>query len=511
MVLKYLFYTETINIMDVIIIGAGLAGLSAGIHLLNRGFKVRIYEKRSCAGGRASRFEERGFRIDMGPTLVFIPDVIEDLFASVGRNRCDYFRLKRLEPGYRVGFSDGKSFIMCSDISELKRQIAEFAPGRERLFDRYCRDVGDKFEFSRGAFIEKNFNSILEMADGDSISSLFKIKPWGTAYGHVNRYFRNPHLAGAFSFQTFYLGQSPCRTPSLYNLLAYLEFTYGTWYPMGGLYEVPLALARLFEEMGGVLRINAEVEKIHVENGRAAGVRLKPDELELADVVVSNRDLPASMRDFVDQRHRPRVSDRKIRGWHYGASCFMMYLGLRRKIEGLFHHNILINTDFKGATRRIFDKGLLPEEPYLYVCCPSKTDPLAAPEGKEALYILAIVPNLKGRVHWGREAKAFRKKILERLAANGTPVREEDIEVEKVMTPHDFEKEFGTYDGAAFGLSPDFFQSAAFRPPIRSKDVRGLYHVGASTHPGGGIPVTLTCGKLAAEQIVKDFGVPVRR
>lgn len=491
--------------MKTIIVGAGLAGLSCGIHLAKRGHDVTIFEKNTRIGGRANRVEEAGFKIDMGPTLVLMPEVLEGLFRSCGRNLTDYLTLKKLEPGYRVLFSDGQHFDMTSDLNKLKGEVTRFIPDGLKAFDAYHRDVREKFEASRFTFIEKNFNHWTEMVGLGSAAAFLRIKPWGNAYDHVAGYFKEPHVAAALSCQNLYLGQSPWLTPALYNLLAYVEFTYGVWYPMGGLHTVPQAMAKLLGELGGRIVLGEEVEALEMQNRRAVGIRLKSGAVHRADAVVSNRDLPSSFKKFVPASCRPSVSDARIDRWHVGCSTFMLYLGLKSKLKGLFHHNIILPKNYKRSADQIFLEGRLPEEPMLYVCCPTKSDPSLAPEGGEALYVLAIVPNLSGRVDWASSQEAFRQKILALFLENGVEIREEDIVLERRFTPEDFKSLYGNHLGNAFGLAPDFFQSAAFRPSIKSKDVRGFYHVGASTHPGGGIPMTLTCGRLAAEEIEKNL------
>lgn len=491
--------------MEIIIIGAGLGGLSCGVHLALAGHQVRIFEKNNRIGGRANRVEEAGFKIDMGPTLVLMPEVLEGLFKSAGRNLADYIQLKKLDPGYRILFSDGQHFDMSSDPQKIRAEVTKFIPDGLPGFEAYVRDVREKFEASRYTFIEKNFNHWTEMIGLDSAAAFLRIKPWGNAYDHVNGYFKEPHVAAALSCQNLYLGQSPWLTPSLYNLLAYIEFTYGVWYPVGGLHTVPMGLAKLFRELGGQIVLGEEAASLEMSGRRATGVRFKSGRIENADAVVSNRDLPSSFRAFVPAAARPAMNDRQIDKWHIGCSTFMLYLGFKKKIDGLFHHNILLTQNYKQSADQIFVEGRLPDQPLLYVCCPSKSDASLAPEGGEALYVLALVPNLNGKVEWSPATAAnFRKKIFEQFRANGVELREEDIVLERQFTPEDFKSLYGNHVGNAFGLSPDFFQSAAFRPSIKSKDVDGFYHVGASTHPGGGIPMVLTCGRLAAEQIHKD-------
>ncbi len=492
--------------MQIIIIGAGLAGLSCGIHLARQGHQVRIFEKNQRIGGRANRVDEAGFKIDMGPTLVLMPEVLENLFRSAGRSLPDYITLKRLEPGYRILFSDGKHFDMSSDPQKIRSEVTKFIPDGLPAFERYVRDVREKFEASRYTFIEKNFNHWAEMVSLESAAAFLRIKPWGNAYDHVKGYFDEPHVAAALSCQNLYLGQSPWLTPALYNLLAYLEFTYGVWYPMGGLHAVPEGLAKLFKELGGQILLGEEVESLVIEKNRAAGIRLKSGLVYDADAVVSYRDLPASFKKFVPASERRDMSDAKLDKWHYGCSTFMLYLGMKSRVDGLNHHNILLPQAYKEETDRIFVEGRLPDKPLLYVCCPTKTDPSLAPEGGEAIYVLSIVPNLNGKVDWEAELPEFRKRIFDQFRANGVELREDQIALERHFTPKDFETLYGSQRGTAFGLAPDFFQSAAFRPAIKSKDIKGLYHVGASTHPGGGIPMVLTCGRLAAEQIRKDSG-----
>lgn len=491
--------------MNASIIGAGLGGLSCGIHLLKKGFQVKIYEKHSRSGGRVNVIEQNGFKIDMGPTLVLMPEILENVFKTAGKKLSDYIRLRPLDPGYRIFFANGQSFDMTNNPSRMIRQVLEYAPGRERSFYAYRRDVEKKFVHSRRAFIEKNFESFWDMVNWESLIGFFHIRPFGNAYQHVYRFFKNHELAIAFSCQTLYLGQSPFKTPSLYNLLAYLEFTYGIWYPEGGMSQIPKALEKLFIDMGGILQFDSEIESIVVQDRKASGIRLKNGTVELSDAVISNRDLPASYYHFVDSKFRRSVTDKKIRNWHYGSSCVLIYLGLKKRIKGLLHHNILISSNFKRSCQEIFERGVFPEEPLLYVCSPTQTDPSLAPEGKEIVYILALAPNLKDSNASPEDITSFCERIFRRIKSNGVDIEQKDIELRHVFTPQDFESSYGSFYGNAFGLAPDFFQSACFRPQSKSKDVKGLYHTGASTHPGGGIPMVLTSGRLVAEQVDADF------
>lgn len=487
--------------MQVAIIGAGLAGLSCGIHLARQGVRVAIYEKNARIGGRANIVDEKGFRIDMGPTLVLMPQVLEGLFETAGRKLSDYLTLQELDPGYRITFGDGRSIGIRRDKRKMLEEARQFAPVSDAAFAAYVKDVQDKFEYSRGTFIERNFESVLDIVSLESLYSFFKIKPFGNAFDHARRHFKNDELALAFSCQNLYLGQSPLKTPSLYNLLAYIEFTYGVWYPKGGMHQIPLALERLFKELGGEIRLNAEVESLIIENKRAKGLKLKGGTIESADAVVSNRDLPASMMNFVQEAARPQTSDARIKNWHYGSSCILFYLGFRKKLKNVLHHNILLAKDTRTALHEIFEAGVLPKEPLLYVCSPTQTDASLAPAGKDILYVLALAPNLNSGIDWDKELPAFRQRVLERIRQNGIDADEHDIELERVFMPKDFESRYGNFYGNAFGLAPDFFQSACFRPMTKSKDVSRFYHVGASTHPGGGIPMVLTCGRLVADQV----------
>lgn len=491
--------------MKITIIGAGLSGLSCGIHLLNQGHQVMILEKNDRVGGRANIVSEKGYKIDMGPTLVLLPEILNNLFLETGRNLSDYLTLKKLEPGYAVLFSDGKKFEMTTDIQNLRMQADSFTENGSKLFDKYHEDVRAKFESSRSTFIERDFASLWEMIGWNEMSAAMKIKPLGNAYQHLYRIFKDPYLATALSCQALYLGQAPQKTPALYNLLAYSEFTYGIWYPMGGMRQIPLALEKVFKEMGGEIQLNAPVKKIATESKRVTGVILENGVQYHSDVVVSNRDLPASYTSFIEEQDRPRVSNRKINGWNYGCSTFMIYLGLSKRLKNVLHHNLLVTKDFERPIDQIFNQGTLPDEPLLYVCCPTQTDPSLAPEGHEALYILCIVPNLNGKVDWTKDRAEFRKRVFKRIHQAGIEFEESDIQMEEQFSPEDFRDLYGTHLGTAFGLAPDFLQSAAFRPSIKSKDIQGLYHVGMSTHPGGGIPMVLTCGKLCAHRIRQDI------
>jgi phytoene desaturase len=267
------------------------------------------------------------------------------------------------------------------------------------------------------------------------------------------------------------------------------------------MHQVPLALAKLFEELGGEIQCDSEVDSLVIENRTAKGVRLKDGTKELFNLVVSNRDLPGSYRNFVNEKDRARVSNNRIKNWNYGCSAVLFYCGMKKKVKGYQHHNIVLSDDYKKTLREIFDQGILPDDPVLYVCSPTQTDATLAPKGKDIVYVLALAPNLNSHVDWQREVKKFRERVIKRIQKSGFEFNESDIELERVFTPMDFNKRYGTYYGNGFGLAPDFFQSACFRPMTKSKDIKNFYHVGASTHPGGGVPMVITSGRLVAEQI----------
>jgi len=489
---------------NIIIIGAGIGGLSAAIRLQADGHKVTILEKEALVGGRAHRINQAGYKFDTGPTILMMTDVLYDTFAYANKNLDDYIDLVQLEPNYKTWFPDGETIEVSSNLPRFAKELARIDPKAPEQFLRFFADVAKIYRLARGQFIDKNFDSLRDFIDVKAGWQLLRGRGLYKLYNFVSHYFTNWRLRQLFSFQSMYLGVTPYEAPAIYSVVSYMETGLGIWYPKGGMHALPKAFAKLCKELGVNIRLKAAVESIVIEGKRTTGVRLANGEYLSADIVVSNADLTYTYKNLVASEHRKRLPDKKIDALKQASSALLFYWGVDHPLVGMLHHNVYFSEDFKHNLEEIFHAKKLPDDPAFYLYIPTKTDPQLAPAGKHVLYVLVPVPNLSAEVDWTAATKQIKARVLERIKTIMHVDVAPHIETEAVFTPEDFLTKFNLTDGSAFGLSHFFFQSGYFRPHNVSRDVGGLYFVGASTYPGSGIPMVTLSGKLVAERINQD-------
>ncbi|HUM14055.1 MAG TPA: phytoene desaturase family protein [Candidatus Nitrosotalea sp.] len=479
-----------------IVVGAGIGGLAAGIRLAARGWRVTMFDKNREPGGRMSTVTAGGFSWDVGPTLIMMPEVLRELFAAAGRRLEDYVELTRVDPYYRVVFEDAGHLDLTGNLPDMVANVEALEPGAG---PRYLEFLGAAERLSRrtrDAIVERRFGGLSDLARPDVLLALLRARPLSSVADVVAAHFRSPRLRRAFSFQTLYLGTSPARTPAAYVMIPFVEAALGVWYPRGGVHRIALGLAALARELGVDLQLGTPVDRIVTDNGRATGV-LVEGAVEPADVVVSNADWAYTQERLLD--HGERVAGRD-----FGCSGVLFLIAVRGTVVGP-HHTFLLSRDFDGNLADLFERRRLPEQPSIYLSRPTATDASLAPAGTELLYVLVPSPNLESGVDWRAELPGFRARVLTRLAAAGLGDLESRIVAETALTPEDFGARYNLAAGSAFGLAATLLQSGPFRPTIRSRRYGGLYHVGASSHPGGGVPIVALSGRMAAEAIEEDW------
>ena len=322
----------------------------------------------------------------------------------------------------------------------------------------------------------------------------------------VKRYFEDPRHRFTFSFHPLFIGGNPFRAPAVYLMIPYLEKTGGVWFCKGGMYNLVRALENIFKELGGIVETEAAVEQIVVENRKAKGVLVRGRFYE-ADGVISNADLAYTYGELIKSEHRRRWSDKKLRKTQYSMSAFLLYLGVRKKYPQLKHHTLILSKRYKALIDDIFDNKVLPDDFSMYLHIPSQTDPTMAPEGCESMYVLIPVPNLESGVNWVKTKAAYTDRVLTFLENDfGLTALKQSIEVLEMFTPSDFKRERNNHLGSAWGVEPKLTQTAYFRPNNRSEDIKNLYFVGASTHPGAGVPGVLLTAETTIKLVVKDLG-----
>lgn len=490
---------------SVIVIGAGPGGLASAMLLASAGFGVRLLERESTVGGRTSSVRQDGFTFDRGPTFFLFPEVLESIFAMCGRRLADEVRLERLDPHYRLTFERGGNMDVSSDVEALKRQIAAFDARDSARVEAYLESNRRKFEAFRPV-LEAPFGSHLDLLKLPLLELLPLLRPWASVDEDLRRFFDDPRVRLAFSFQSKYLGMSPFKCPSLFTILAFLEHRFGVHHPIGGCAAVSEAMARVARDLGVSIQLDEPVEEILFDGRRATGVRTRADQYR-CDALVLNADFANAMRTLVPDRLRRKWTDRRIATTKMSCSTYMLYLGIEGRYDDLPHHTILLADDYEEQLADIDERHRLPRTPSVYVHNPSLVDPSLAPAGMSSLYVLAPVTHMHPNVDWSVESEPFKRVVFGQLGKLGLGDLEGRVRTERVCTPADWELGTGLYKGATFSLAHSLDQMLSFRPHNRFDDLDGVYLVGGGTHPGSGLPVIYQSAKISARLVAEDFGM----
>lgn len=490
----------------IIVIGAGVGGLATAVRLQSQGYDVTIYEKFDRVGGKMNLIAGDGYNFDLGPTIVMMPEVYEDVFKFAGVNPKDYIPMEKIEPMYSLYYDDGDKLKVTTDYVEMNKMLEGISYNDAQGFYEYIAEIYRRYLVAKDDFIERSFRGPKDFYNPYTIKQTFKLKTFDSAYHTISKYLEDDKLRKMLSFQTLYIGISPYNGPSIYTIIPMVEMLYGVWFIKGGMYTMANAMERLFKELGGNVYLNSEVDEIIFKDKKAIGIRLNGKEI-YADYIVCNADFPYAMKNLVkDKEVKGKYTDEKIDKMKYSCSCFLMYLGIDKKLDQMDCHNVFFAKDFDKNIEDIFT-GTVPEDPSFYAYVPTKMDESLAPKGKESLYVLVPVPELsKSKENWDEEfVNEYKERILNIIS---NKINERDlkahIEFEKLITPNDFKDKFNVYNSATFGLAPTLFQSNYYRPHNKYKYAENLYFAGSSVHPGAGVPMVLTSAKLACEEIIRD-------
>lgn len=478
-----------------VVIGSGFGGLAAAIRLRARGYDTTILEMRDKPGGRAYVYEDQGFIYDAGPTIITVPFVLDELAEIAGRTLSDYVSIVPCEPYYRINFDDGRAFDYSGDPAKLEAEIAKFNPDDVAGYRRFLAYAGKVFDKAFTELADHSFDSVWEMVK--VAPDLIRLRAEQSVYRRVSSFIKDPALRQVFSFEPLLIGGNPLRSSAIYAMIHYLEKTWGVHFAMGGTGALVRGLARMFEDIGGKMHMNARVEEIRVAEGRVTGVGVASGETFPADVVVSNGDVANTYRKLIKPEHRRKWTDRRLEKMRYAMSLFVIYFGTDRTYPHLPHHSIVLGPRYEGLLGDIFDRKIVAEDFSLYMHTPTRTDPSLAPPGCETFYVLSPVPHLGGGQDWDAIKDDYANRILASLEKEHlVPDLRKHLVSKLIFTPKDFETQLDAYLGTAFQFEPILTQSAWFRPHNKSEDVEGLYFVGAGTHPGAGLPGVISSAKV---------------
>ena len=476
-----------------LVVGAGFGGLAAAIRLSAMGYRVQVLEKLDGPGGRAYVRRQDGFTFDGGPTIITVPFLFEELWGLCGRKLSDDIDLRLMDPFYRVRFDDGTHFDYSGDPERMRAEVARLSPDDVAGFDQFVAEADLCYQLGFEALGCKAFDSIFDLLA--ALPSMARMRAWRTMHGLVASYFKHPKLRMAMSLQTLLIGGNPFSVTGVYSLINALERRYGVYSAMGGTGAIVQGMVNLLQARGVPLRCNAEVKRIMVEDGRATGVQLATGEQLSADIVVCNSDTAWTYRNLVAPEHRRHWTDQRIERGRYSMSLFVWYFGTDRQYTDVPHHTMVLGPRYEGLLNDIFRHHRLADDFSLYLHRPSATDPSVAPSGCDTFYVLSPVPHLQSGTDWAQQAEPYRQAVCRRLEETLLPGLSQHVISSHVMTPQNFQDDLLSFKGAAFGLEPLLLQSAWFRPHNRSEDVENLFMVGASTHPGAGVPGVLMSAK----------------
>lgn len=491
--------------LKTIVIGAGLGGLAAACRLARLGCEVTVVERNDSIGGKVNRFITEGYSFDTGASLVTMKHVFEELFDFCESKIEDRLKFREIDPICRYNWSDGTVLDASSDLERTERQIAEISTGDAARFREYLDDSRRKFEIAERTFLAKSLNELPTLIRPRYAPDLARISAFRSLSSHNERYFESEKLRQLFDRFATYSGSSPYKIPATFSLIPHVEFGLGAWYVDGGIYKIPLAIESLAGDLGVEFRTGETVSEIVVEDGAVRAVRLESGEQLRSESVVANADAISVCRELISDEHLSGSSKRRVKKMEPSMSGFVLLLGVNRRFDSLAHHNIFFSDDYRAEFENIFEARRPADDPTIYVSASSRTDPSQAPSGCENLFVLVNAPYTDASTDWNSEKSGYRDLVLEKLESFGLTGLGPAIEVEKIITPEDFERKFRANRGSIYGASSNGLLSAFFRMPNRSRSIAGLYFVGGTTHPGGGMPLVLISARLTAELIENDF------
>lgn len=490
----------------IIVIGAGVAGLSAAVRLQKLGYEVTLYEKDRQVGGKMNQIKTAGFTFDLGPTIVMMPEIYREVFEFCGKDPDDYIPMKKVDPMLKLYFNKEEPIEFSNDLIELTKTLENISPEDTQGYFAFLADIYQRYTIAKEAFITKSFRGFWDFYNPKSLWAGIRLRTFSDAYTSISKFVKDDRLRKSLAFQTLYIGVSPYQGPSLYTIIPMIELFYGVYFIEGGMYTLATSLARLFEELGGKIVYETSVDEILIDNKIAKGIRIGKEQV-MADAIVCGADFPYAMKELIpDERKREKYTNKKIAKFEYSCSCFLMYLGLDKKYPEEHLHSIYFAEDFKQNVDDLFERGKLPDDPSFYLYRPSLMDDSLAPEDQEGLYVLVPVPELSKYEKWTEQTmQAYRQKII-RLLKEKTIFKDidEHIVSETLITPKDFSERFNAYNGATFGLKPTLKQSNYYRPHNKFSAAENLYFCGSSTHPGAGVPIVMQSAKLAVEELLRD-------
>jgi len=488
---------------SVVVIGAGIGGLTAAIHLARRGLHVTIIEKNSHPGGRCGRLSREGHHFDTGPTLFVMPLLYEAEFHTLGASLREQLDLRRVDPTYHLVFDDGIQLALTSDMNSMQEQLESIQPGSFQGLLRYLQEGDRHYQLVLDKLVNRNFSKASDFFNFQNLPLILRLKALINHYRNMSAYFDEPRLKSAFTFQDIYMGLSPFEASATFSMMPYTELAHGVWYPKGGMYSVVEALTGLAHQAGVEFEFNVSVERLEVDGNKTQSVILSDGRTIKPDIVLANADLPYVYNNLLPNDREAKRLSRK----HFSCSVISFFWGVEQTYEALGPHTLFLADDYRENFISIIRDLSLPANPSLYIHAPARLDPSMAPRGQDTLTAIVPVGHMSenGDQDWSELQDIARQHVFRRLQTLGITDFEADIKFEETYTPPSWRKRYNLERGSTHGLAHTLTQMAYFRPANRHPRYQNLYFVGASTHPGTGMPTAMVSGRLVSERILNDF------
>ena len=485
----------------IIVIGSGFGGLSITSRLRSNGFDTTLIEKQPDLGGRARTFLHKGYKYDAGPTVITAPYLIEELFNIHSEKLTDYVNLLPVKPWYRFLF-DNNEYLdygdnLRSTVKEIRtkygndnaKSYIKLLKHSKRIFNKAFMELSDEPFESLGSMVKH-------------LPELLRIRFDRSVYKAVDKHIGNIHLNQALSMHPLLVGGNPYSTTSIYLLIQYLEWKWGVYYAEGGTGKIVDALEKLLRNKGVEIRKNTEAKKIVSKNNKIIGVETEYG-LISCDAVVCNSDPTYTYKNLLGFKPNKLSNNFNLK---HSMSLFVLYFSTKKIYTNVQHHTIIFSKRHYELLNDIFNKKIFVNDPSLYLHRPGATDPSMIQNNNDTFYVLAPVPNNLSNIDWDKRGEEFSSIIINTLESKIMPELKNNIVDSFYITPNYFENELNTYAGSGFGIQPVFTQSAYFRYGNKARETKGLYFVGASTHPGAGVPGVLSTAKVTEKLIVRDYG-----
>jgi phytoene desaturase len=489
----YYFYTMKQN-KSIHIIGSGFSGLASAALLAKQGYQVTVLEKNEQVGGRARLWEKDGFIFDMGPSWYWMPDIFENYYALFGKKVSDFYDLKRLDPGYRVYFGEDDFVNIPANMEELEAVFENIEVGSAAGLKAFMKQAAYKYKVAMGDYVFRPSHHISEFIDVKLMVESLRIQMLKPMSKHVRKYFKNPKLIQLLEFPVLFLGATAQKIPAMYSLMNFADLSLGTWYPIGGMYQIVKAMENIAIEQGVKFELNSEVTKINIENGIVQTLEVNNKSIK-TDFVVASGDYHFIEQNLIAKEYR-NYTESYWQKRVMSPSSLLFYIGLDKKVEGIEHHNLFFDEDLDLHAKEIYTDPKWPTKPLFYVSCVSKTDLSSAPEGKENLFFL--VPLAPGLI----DSEEMREKYYHIMMDRFERITKQKIRgfelVKRSYAMLDFENDYHSFKGNAYGLANVLSQTAFFKPAMRAKKIKNLLFTGQLTVPGPGVPPSIISGQVVA-------------